>query len=111
MCVSVCASDLRVSVAVLGREDESGQVAGQVQSSEVPHQVPVDDGMLVHHVGLGDHRVTLVLQQALQLLPQHQWAQVGNGHGLRVVEAPLHVQWILRGGFVNGCWEWQIVED
>lgn len=88
-------SHLGVSVAVLRGEDEAGQVAGQIQTSEVPDQVPVDDGMMVDHVGLRDHRVALVLQQALQLLPQHQWAQVGNRHRLGVVEPPVHTQWIL----------------
>lgn len=59
--MSVSVSDLRVSVAVLRAEDEARQVAWQVQPSEVPHQVPVDDGVVVHHVSLGDHRVALVL--------------------------------------------------
>lgn len=90
-------SDLGLSVAVLGGEDEAGQVAGQVQPSEVPDQVPVDDGVMVHHVGLCDHRVALVLQQTLQLLPQHQRTQVGNRHRLRVVEPPLHTQGVLWG--------------
>lgn len=89
--------DLGVSVAVLRGEDETWQVAGQVQPSEVPDQVPVDDGVMVHHVSLRDHRVALVLQQTLQLLPQHQRAQVGNRHWLGVVESPLHAQWVLSG--------------
>lgn len=93
----VCVSDLGVSVAVLRREDETGEVAGQVQPSEVPDQVPVDDGMMVHHVGLCDHRVALVLEQTLQLLPQHQRAQIGNRHRLWVVEPPLHIQRVLGG--------------
>ena len=88
---------LGVSVAVIRGEDETRQVAGQVQSSEIPDQVPVDNGMMVHHVSLCDHRVTLVLQQTLQLLPQNQWAQVGNRHRLGVVELPLHTQWVLGG--------------
>lgn len=89
--------DLGVPVAVLRGEDETRKVAGQVQPSEVPDQVPVDNGMMVHHVGLSDHRVALVLQQTLQLLPQHQWAQVRNRHRLWVVEPPLHAQWVLGG--------------
>lgn len=90
-------SDLSVSVAVLRREDETRQVAGQIQPSEVPDQVPVDDGMVVHHVGFTDHHVALVLQQALQLLPQHQRAQVRNCHRLGVVEPPVHAHRVLVG--------------
>lgn len=90
-------SDLSVSVAVLRREDETRQVAGQVQPSEVPDQVPVDDGMVVHHVGLTDHHVPLVLQQALQLLPQHQRAQIRNRHRLGAVEPPVRTRRVLVG--------------
>lgn len=50
---------------------------------------------MVHHVSLCDHWVALVLQQTLELLPQHQWAQVGNRHRLWVVKPPLHTQWVL----------------
>lgn len=71
---------LGVSVAVIRGEDETRQVAGQVQSSEIPDQVPVDNGMMVHHVRLCYHRVALVLQQTLQLLPQNQRAQVRHRH-------------------------------
>ena len=95
MCVCVY---LRAPVAVLRGEDEARQVAGQVQPSEVPHQVPVDDGMEVHHVGCRDDGVALVLQKTLQLLPQHQGAQVGHRHGLRVVKTPLHAQRVLGEG-------------
>lgn len=53
-------SDLDSLVAVLGGEDEPGQVGRQVQAAEIPHQVPEDDGVLaeelvgVDHLGGGD---------------------------------------------------------
>lgn len=86
-------------------------MSGQVQATEVPHQVPEDDGMLaeelvgVDHldgqreVGLREKQepldqescveesstaiqylIALVLQQSLQLLAQHQGAEVRHGH-------------------------------
>lgn len=70
-----------VSMAtVLGGQDESRQVARQLQSFEVPHQVPEDDGVLVDNARGGEGLVALVHQQALQLLPQNQRAQVGHRH-------------------------------
>lgn len=70
-----------VAVAtVLGGQDESGQVAGQLEPPEEPNQVPEDDGVLVHYAGGGERLVALVHQQALQLLPQHQGAQIGHSH-------------------------------
>lgn len=43
------------SVAVFGGQDEAGQVRGQVQATEVTHQVPEDDGVLAEElVGVDD---------------------------------------------------------
>lgn len=54
---------------VLGGQDKSRQVTWQIQPSEVPHKVPEDDGVLVDNTRGGDGLVTLIHQQALQLLP------------------------------------------
>lgn len=39
---------LNVLVAVLGAKDEGGQAAGQLQPAEKPHQIPEDNGVVVH---------------------------------------------------------------
>lgn len=73
-----------VSMATaLGGQDKSWQVARQLQPSEVPHKVPEDDGVLIDNTRRGDGLVTLIHQQALQLLPQNQRAQVGHRHRSR----------------------------
>lgn len=89
-------------------------MSGQVQATEIPHQVPEDDGVLAkelvgvdHLDGQEDVRITeqqtshdvescvpavrqtvylipFVLQQGLQLLTQHQRAEVWNRHRLGV---------------------------
>lgn len=41
---------LHASVAVFRGQDEAGQVRGQVQAAEVPHQVPEDDGVLAEEL-------------------------------------------------------------
>lgn len=98
------APHLHASVAVLGGQDEAGQVGGQVQAAEVPHQVPEDDGVLAEELVSvddlqgategqdaqqacaegsevrGPHLISFILQQGLQLLPQHQRAKVGHRH-------------------------------
>lgn len=71
------------TTAVLWGQDESRQVTGQIKPFEVPHQVPEDDGVLVHNARGRHGLVPLVHQQALQLLPQDQWAQVGYRHRSR----------------------------
>lgn len=65
---------------VLGGQYKGRQVTWQLQSSEVPHQVPEDDGVLVDNTRGRDGLVTLIHQQALQLLPQNQRAQIGHRH-------------------------------
>lgn len=73
-----------VSMAiVLGGQDKSREVTRQLQPSEVPHKVPEDDGVLVDNTWGGDGLVTLVHQQALQLLPQNQRTQVRHRHRRR----------------------------
>lgn len=90
---------------------------GQVQATEIPHQVPEDDGVLAEELVGVDHLegqdrevrldkgtnlsphlvshvvavweevlylISLVLQQGLQLLAQHQGAEVGHRHRLGV---------------------------
>lgn len=70
-----------VSMAtVLRGQDKSWQVTRQLQPSEVPHEVPEDDRVLVNNSRGGDGFVALVYQQALHLLPQNQGAQVGHRH-------------------------------
>ena len=59
------------TAAVLGGQNESWQVTREIQPSEVPHQVPEDDGVVVDNTWGGDGLVALVHQQALQLLPQN----------------------------------------
>lgn len=87
-----------VSVAtVLGGEDEGRQVTGQLQPPEVPHQVPEDDGVMVHNTRGGDGLVALVHQQALQLFPQDQRTQVGHRH--RGQPCPLAAPLFLPGTF------------
>lgn len=75
---------LHVLAAVLGAKDKGGQAAGQLQSAEKPHQIPENNGVVVHDGWWGDNLLTLVLQEALQLLPQHQRTQVGHGDWLLV---------------------------
>ena len=41
-------------------------------------QVPEDDGVEVQEVLTGQAQVTLIVQHILQLLPQHQGAEVGE---------------------------------
>lgn len=60
--------------------DQLQQVTGQAEAVEKPDQVPEDDGVVVQELRLGQDRLALVLQQALQLLPQNQRAQVGHRH-------------------------------
>lgn len=70
-------------VTVLGGQDKSWQITGQLQSSEVPHKVPEDNRMLVNNTRGGNGLITLIYQQALQLLPQNQGAQIGHRHRSR----------------------------
>lgn len=37
---------------VLGSQEQLGQAAAEAQPLEIPDQVPVDDGMVVHQLGL-----------------------------------------------------------
>lgn len=74
---------LVAAAAVLRGQYEGWQVAWQIQPFEVPHQVPEDDGVLVHNAWRRHGLVALVHQQALQLLPQDQRAQVGHRRGSR----------------------------
>lgn len=60
--------------------DQLQQVTGQPEALEVPHQVPVDDGVVLQELRLSQNRLALVLQQTLQLLPQNQRAQVRHRH-------------------------------
>lgn len=68
---------------VLGAQEQAGEVAGQPQALEVPDEVPVDDGVTVHQLRLRQELAAFILHQTFQLLPQHQWAQVGKSHPLR----------------------------
>lgn len=72
------ATHMLSAAEVLRGQHEAWQVAWQIQPLEVPHQVPEDDGVLVHDAGRRHGLVALVDQQALQLLPQDQRAQVGH---------------------------------
>lgn len=74
---------LRGRSDVLGAQEQAGEVAGQPQALEVPDEVPVDDGVTVHQLRLRQKLPPFVLHQTLQLLPQHQGAQVGESHSLR----------------------------
>ena len=65
---------------VLGGQDKSRQDTWQLEPSEVPHKVPEDNGVLVNNTLGGDGLVALIHQQALQLLPQNQRAEVGHCH-------------------------------
>lgn len=78
--LGTCRHYLVAMTTVLWGQYKSGQVAWQVQSFEVPHQVPEDNRVLVNNARGRDGLVALVHQQALQLLPQDQWAQVGHRH-------------------------------
>lgn len=71
---------LVAKTTVLRGQYKSGQVTWQIQPFEVPHQVPEDNRVLVDNTRGRDGLVALVHQQALQFLPQHQGAQVGNCH-------------------------------
>ena len=48
-------SNLHSFVAVLRGQDEAGQVGGQVEATEIPHQVPEDDGVLAEELVGVDH--------------------------------------------------------
>lgn len=50
-------SNLYSFVAVFRRKDETRQVSGQVQATEIPHQVPEDDGVLAEELVGVDHLV------------------------------------------------------
>lgn len=89
-------------VAVFRVQDEAGQVSGQLQAAEIPHQVPENNGMLaeelvcVDHLteafqnkrlkdlnyflesrlGRSVHLVALVFQKRLQLLAEDQGTEV-----------------------------------
>lgn len=76
--VTGCHIYLVFMATVLGAQDKSWQVTRQVEPSEVPNKVPEDNGMLVNNAWGGDCLVALIHQQALQLLPQNQRAQVGH---------------------------------
>lgn len=71
-------SHLHASVAVFRGQDEAGQVRGQVQAAEVPHQVPEDDGVLAEElVGVDDLQGATESQKAANALPPG----VGRGDG------------------------------
>lgn len=48
-------SNLHSVVAVFRSEDETGQVRGQVQAAEIPHQVPENDWVLAEELVGVDH--------------------------------------------------------
>ena len=54
---TVTVSNLYSVVAVFRGEDESGKVTRQVQTAEIPHQVPEDDGMLAQELVGVDHLI------------------------------------------------------
>lgn len=39
---------LHVLAAVLGAKDEAREAAGQLQSTEKPHQIPENNGVVIH---------------------------------------------------------------
>lgn len=99
---------------------------GQVQATEVAHQVPEDDGVLAEEgVGVDDlqgatpsqalpdtrrpagargapYLVALVLQQGLQLFAQHQGAEVRDRHRFGV--CPLRLDAVLEKDTIVSGW-------
>ena len=74
-------------------EQHPGEVAGHGYALEDVEKVPVDDRMKVGEGGIIEAGVALLVQEVLQLLPQHQGGDVGDVDGevlpWGVVVAPL----------------------
>lgn len=71
-------SNLHSVVAVLRVQNETGKVSGQVQASEIPDQVPEDDGMLAEElVGVNHLDGERTVVRTEQQTPQHLDSDVG----------------------------------
>ena len=72
--------------------DKSAKTARlkSLANSAKTYQVPEDDGVLVEEVLVAQTEVPLVVQHVLQLLAQHQGAQVGKHLGLRRARTPVN---------------------
>lgn len=80
--VRILETNLNIFAVVFGAQIESRQAAGQVQSTEKPHQIPEHNGVVIHNGCRRDGLVSLVFQQALQFFPKYQRTQVGYGNWL-----------------------------
>ena len=64
----------------LGAQQEAGQVGGHGYPVEKVDEVPVDDGVELGQAGVGEAGVALLVQDGLQLPPEDEGGNVGDGY-------------------------------